>query len=282
MKIRAAVLEESGSRSSSSTSSSQARRPGEVLVRARGLRRLPHRSLHGQRPTRRAIRRACSGIRARAWSRTWARGDAACAGRPRDHALRPRVAECVHCLQPAHHRCIAIREQQALGDLPDGTRGGRAATIPAALHGHLDVAEATATPEIARAKVSPGRPSRGQRASSPAASPPGPRRLLHGPGRARDHRRGIGCGLVGLGAVAGCRLRGRRADHRDRPLGGAPRAWHAITAPPHTTLAAMASSMRSSEITGGSGCDYTFEATGHVQVMRQAVESAREAWGLAR
>ena len=35
------------------------------------------------------------------------------------------------------------------------------------------------------------------------------------------------------------------------------------------------------EMTGGFGADYTFEATGNVRVMRQAVESAREAWGLA-
>ena len=33
--------------------------------------------------------------------------------------------------------------------------------------------------------------------------------------------------------------------------------------------------------TGGFGADYTFEATGNVQVMQQAVEAAREAWGLA-
>ncbi|HET8742919.1 MAG TPA: zinc-binding dehydrogenase, partial [Gaiella sp.] len=35
------------------------------------------------------------------------------------------------------------------------------------------------------------------------------------------------------------------------------------------------------EETGGFGVDYTFEATGNVTVMRQAVEAAREAWGLA-
>src|SRR5207244_13645779 len=33
--------------------------------------------------------------------------------------------------------------------------------------------------------------------------------------------------------------------------------------------------------TGGFGADYTFEATGNVGVMRQAVEAAREGWGLA-
>jgi S-(hydroxymethyl)glutathione dehydrogenase/alcohol dehydrogenase len=36
----------------------------------------------------------------------------------------------------------------------------------------------------------------------------------------------------------------------------------------------------SREETGGFGADYTFEATGNVAVMRQAVESARMGWGL--
>src|SRR5207253_2235596 len=35
------------------------------------------------------------------------------------------------------------------------------------------------------------------------------------------------------------------------------------------------------ELTGGFGADYTFEATGSVAVMRQAVEAARIGWGLA-
>jgi S-(hydroxymethyl)glutathione dehydrogenase/alcohol dehydrogenase len=34
-------------------------------------------------------------------------------------------------------------------------------------------------------------------------------------------------------------------------------------------------------MTDGLGADYTFEATGNVNVMRQAVESARMGWGLA-
>src|SRR4029079_4458904 len=34
------------------------------------------------------------------------------------------------------------------------------------------------------------------------------------------------------------------------------------------------------EETGGFGADYTFEATGNVKVMQQAVESARMGWGL--
>ena len=34
------------------------------------------------------------------------------------------------------------------------------------------------------------------------------------------------------------------------------------------------------DLTDGFGADYTFEATGNVKVMRQAVESARMGWGL--
>ena len=35
------------------------------------------------------------------------------------------------------------------------------------------------------------------------------------------------------------------------------------------------------EETGGFGADFTFEATGNVDVMRQAVEAARMGWGVA-
>jgi len=38
---------------------------------------------------------------------------------------------------------------------------------------------------------------------------------------------------------------------------------------------------RIADLTDGFGADYTFEATGNVAVMRQAVESARMGWGLA-
>ena len=34
------------------------------------------------------------------------------------------------------------------------------------------------------------------------------------------------------------------------------------------------------DMTGGFGADYTFEATGNVKVMAQAVEAARMGWGL--
>ena len=42
-------------------------------------------------------------------------------GRSRDHAVRPGCGECIHCRSPRTNRCVAIRDQQGLGYLPDGT-----------------------------------------------------------------------------------------------------------------------------------------------------------------
>jgi S-(hydroxymethyl)glutathione dehydrogenase/alcohol dehydrogenase len=85
--------------------------------------------------------------------------------------------------------------------------------------------------------------------------------------------------MVGLGAVAGCRLAGAErvicVDKSDERLAlargqGATDTWIADD----QTVA------RVLEETGGFGADYTFEATGLVDVMRQAVEAARMGWGL--
>src|SRR6476660_10392883 len=90
----------------------------------------------------------------------------------------------------------------------------------------------------------------------------------------------FGAGLVGLGAVAGCRLQGAgriicvdlSPERLELARGqGATDVW---TGGDDTVARVL-------EETGGFGADYTFEATGLVSVMRQAVESAREAWGLA-
>jgi S-(hydroxymethyl)glutathione dehydrogenase/alcohol dehydrogenase len=89
----------------------------------------------------------------------------------------------------------------------------------------------------------------------------------------------FGAGMVGLGAVAGCRLQGAERiicvdlseDRLELARGqGAGECWHADE---HTVERVL-------EATGGFGADYTFEATGLVSVMREAVEAARMGWGL--
>ena len=89
----------------------------------------------------------------------------------------------------------------------------------------------------------------------------------------------FGAGMVGLGAVAGCRLQGAEriicVDMSEGRLELA-RGQGAT----ETMIGGDDTVERIVEMTGGFGADYTFEATGNVKVMRQAVESARMGWGL--
>jgi S-(hydroxymethyl)glutathione dehydrogenase/alcohol dehydrogenase len=85
--------------------------------------------------------------------------------------------------------------------------------------------------------------------------------------------------MVGLGAVAGCRLAGAErivcVDLSEDRLALA-RGQGAT----ETMVGGEGTVEKIVEMTGGFGADYTFEATGNVKVMRQAVESARMGWGL--
>jgi S-(hydroxymethyl)glutathione dehydrogenase/alcohol dehydrogenase len=204
--------------------------------------------------------------------------------RPGDHVITlfaPECGECIHCRSERTNRCIAIRDQQGLGYLPDGTarlsRGGEELRH---FMGTSTFAEYTVMPEIALAKVDPDAPLEG---CAPFACG-----LSTGIGAALYTARVdpgstcavFGCGLVGLGAVIGARLAGARRivaiDLAEDRLEQA--RHHGAT---DTRLASDDTVEWLREETGGFGADYTFEATGNVSVMRQAVEAAREAWGLA-
>ena len=84
---------------------------------------------------------------------------------------------------------------------------------------------------------------------------------------------------MGLGAVAGARLAGAERivaiDLAEERLDQA-RAQGATD----TLIGGPDAVEQVLEMTGGFGADYTFEATGNVKVMRQAVEAARMGWGL--
>jgi S-(hydroxymethyl)glutathione dehydrogenase/alcohol dehydrogenase len=192
----------------------------------------------------------------------------------------PQCRECEHCRSPKTNLCLAIREQQNLGYLPDGTtrlyRGGDPIRH---FMGTSTFAEYTVMPEIALAKVSPeAQPDRAclfacglstglGAAINTAKVEPGSTCVV------------FGAGMVGLGAVAGCRLEGAERiicvdmsmERLELARGqGATDVW---VGGPETVARVL-------EETRGFGADYTFEATGLVQVMRQAVESARMGWGL--
>jgi S-(hydroxymethyl)glutathione dehydrogenase / alcohol dehydrogenase len=193
----------------------------------------------------------------------------------------PECGKCIHCLSPRTNRCIAIREQQGLGYLPDGTsRLARGDEILRHFMGTSTFAEATVMPEIALAKVASDVPADGASIFACGLSTGLGAAFYTAQVEAGTTCAVFGCGLVGLGAVAGCRLRGAdqivAIDLSEERLAMA--RHHGAT---HTMLAGDGVVDALRELTGGYGCDYTFEATGNVKVMRQAVEAAREAWGLA-
>jgi S-(hydroxymethyl)glutathione dehydrogenase/alcohol dehydrogenase len=203
---------------------------------------------------------------------------------PGDHVVTlfsPQCRECEHCRDPRTNLCLAIREQQGQGFLPDGTtRLSRDGEPIRHFMGTSTFAEATVMPEIALAKVSAEAPL--DRACLFACG------LSTGLGAAMNTAKVapgstcavFGAGMVGLGAVAGCRLQGADRivcvdlSEERLSLARGQGATDTLVAGPDTVAEVV-------ELTSGLGADYTFEATGNVNVMRQAVESARMGWGLA-
>jgi S-(hydroxymethyl)glutathione dehydrogenase/alcohol dehydrogenase len=202
---------------------------------------------------------------------------------PGDHVVTlfsPQCGECIHCLDPRTNLCLAIREEQNKGHLPDGTtRISRDGEEIRGFMGCSTFAEYTVMPEIALAKVSPEAPfehaclfacglSTGLGAAiNTAAVRPGSTCAV------------FGAGMVGLGAVAGCRLQGAE---RIICVDLSPQRLELAGGQGATDLleGGEGAVERILEMTGGFGADYTFEATGNVAVMRQAVEAARMGWGL--
>ena len=281
MKIRAAVLEEFGAPLVVQEVELAEPKAGEVLVRlvACGVCHTDLYTASGADPSGYAptvLGHEGAGVVERV-------GDGVDSLAPGDHVVTlfsPQCRECVHCRSTRTNLCMAIREEQGKGHLPDGTvrlsRGGEPIRH---FMGTSTFAEYTVMPEIALAKVSPEAPLEGAAlfacglstglgaAIKTAAVEPGSTCVV------------FGAGMVGLGAVAGCRLQGAERiicvdlSEERLELATGQGATETMLGGPDTVE-------RIVETTGGFGADYTFEATGNVAVMRQAVESARMGWGL--
>ncbi len=202
---------------------------------------------------------------------------------PGDHVITlfsPQCGRCTHCLSPRTNLCLAIRDQQNRGFLPDGTtRLHRNGEPLRHFMGTSTFAQYAVMPEIALARISPEAPldaaclfacglSTGLGAAmKTAAVAEGSTCVV------------FGAGMVGLGAVAGCRLQGAERvicvdlSPERMELARGQGATETLAGGPDTVERVL-------ELTGGFGADYTFEATGNVAVMRQAVEAARMGWGL--
>jgi S-(hydroxymethyl)glutathione dehydrogenase/alcohol dehydrogenase len=282
VKVRAAVLEEFGAPLQVQELELAEPKAGEVLVRlvACGV---CHTDLYtasgadpsGYSPT--VLGHEGAGVVERV-------GEAVTDVEPGDHVVTlfsPQCRHCEHCRDHRTNLCLAIREQQNQGHLPDGTtRLSRNGEPIRHFMGTSTFAEYTVMPEIALAKIDPEAPL--DRACLFACG------LSTGLGAAMNTAKVapgttcvvFGAGMVGLGAVAGCRLQGAERIvvvdlSEDRlELARGQGATDTLVGGPDAVQQIV-------DMTNGFGADYTFEATGNVKVMRQAVESARMGWGLA-
>ena len=282
MQIRAAVLEEFGRPLVVQDVELDAPGPGEALVRvhACGVCHTDLYTASGADPTGYApcvLGHEGAGV-------VEAVGEGVTLVAPGDHVVTlfaPECGECVHCTDARTNRCVAIRDLQGDGYLPDGTtrlhRGGERLRH---FMGTSTFAEATVMPGIALAKVSPEAPFAGAAVFACGLSTGIGAALYTAKVQPGVTVAVFGCGLVGLGCVVGARLAGAgrivAIDLSEERLA------HALHHGATDTMLAGPDTVESLRAeTGGFGCDYTFEATGNVAVMRQAVEAAREAWGLA-
>src|SRR6476659_1887627 len=281
MKIRAAVLESFDAPLEVQELDLAEPEPGEVLVRlvACGVCHTDLYTASGADPSGYAptvLGHEGAGVVERV-------GDGVTSVTQGDHVVTlfsPQCRECIHCKSTRTNLCLAIREQQNKGFLPDGTARLSLDGEPVRhFMGTSTFAEYTVMPEIALAKINPEAPLEG--AALFACG------LSTGLGAAMNTAKVdagstcvvFGAGMVGLGAVIGCRLQGAERIvcvdlSEDRlELARGQGATETMTGGDDAVE-------RIVEMTGGFGADYTFEATGNVKVMRQAVESARMGWGL--
>ena len=281
MKIRAAVLEQFGQPLVVQELDLEEPRAGEVLVRleACGVCHTDLYTASGADPSGYSpcvLGHEGAGVVEKV-------GDGVTSVTVGDHVVtlfQPQCNECVNCRSGKTNICLGIREQQNLGYLPDGTaRLSRDGQPIRHFMGCSTFADYTVMPEVALAKVDPAAPA--------AICAPFACGLSTGLGAAMYRAQVeagstcvvFGAGLVGLGAVAGSRL--QRADRiicvdlsDDRlELARGQGATDTLVAGDGVVDQLL-------ELTDGFGADYTFEATGLVKVMRQAVESARIGWGL--
>jgi len=280
MRVKAAVLEQFGEPLVVQDVDLQEPGPGEVLVRvvACGVCHTDLVTACGDDPTGYApvvLGHEGAGV-------VEAVGEGVTLVAPGDHVLTMFEAECgrcPNCLSGSTNICTAHRDEQDRGYFADGTtrlsRGGEPLRH---FLGASAFAEYTVMPEIALARIDPEAPleeacvfacgyTTGLGAAiEVAAVAPGSSCAV------------FGAGLVGLGAVAGCRIRGAEriiaVDLSEERLALARRhgATETVTGGPEAVETIR-------DRTGGLGADYTFEATGNVAVMAQAVAAARMGWG---
>ncbi|MEX0970478.1 MAG: S-(hydroxymethyl)glutathione dehydrogenase/class III alcohol dehydrogenase [Paracoccaceae bacterium] len=204
---------------------------------------------------------------------------------PGDHVIplyTPECRECDYCLNPKTNLCQKIRTTQGAGVMPDGTSRFSMLDGTPILHymGCSTFSNHTVLPEIALAKVRKDAPfdkicyigcgvTTGIGAVINTAKVEiGSRAIV------------FGLGGIGLNVIQGLRLAGADqivgVDINPGKVEMGKRFGMTDFVNPKEVAGDLVGHLV--ELTGG-GADYTFDATGNVQVMRTALESAHKGWG---
>src|ERR1700722_3482426 len=203
---------------------------------------------------------------------------------PGDHVIplyTPECRQCKACLSRKTNLCTAIRGSQGRGVMPDGT--SRFSYKGRTIHHYMGCstfANFTVLPEIALAKVRTDAPFDkicyiGCGVTTGVGAVINTAKVEAG-----ANAISFGLGGIGLNVIQGLRLVG--ADkiigvdiNPDREAWGA-RFGMTHFVNPTTVSGDLVAHLV--ELTGG-GADYTFDATGNVTVMRQALEACHRGWG---
>jgi S-(hydroxymethyl)glutathione dehydrogenase/alcohol dehydrogenase len=205
--------------------------------------------------------------------------------KPGDHVIPLYTAECrecEYCLHPKTNLCQKVRATQGQGLMPDGTSRFSMLDGTPILHymGCSTFSNHTVLPEISLAKIRPDAPF-DKVCYIGCGVTTGIGAVIY-TAKVEIGSRAIvfGLGGIGLNVIQGLRLAGA-----DQIVG--------VDVNPGKKVMAerfgMTDFVNPTEVEGDlvpylvdltkGGADYTFDATGNVQVMRAALESAHKGWG---
>ncbi|MCZ0813733.1 MAG: S-(hydroxymethyl)glutathione dehydrogenase/class III alcohol dehydrogenase [Pseudomonadota bacterium] len=204
---------------------------------------------------------------------------------PGDHVIplyTPECRECDYCLNPKTNLCQSIRSTQGQGVMPDGTSRFSMLDGTPILHymGCSTFSNHSVLPEIALAKVRKDAPFDkicyiGCGVTTGIGAVINTAKVEIG-----STAIVFGLGGIGLNVIQGLRLAGADqivgVDLNPGKVDMATRFGMTDFVNPTEVEGDLVAHLV--ELTGGGG-DYTFDATGNVQVMRTALESAHKGWG---
>ncbi len=202
-----------------------------------------------------------------------------------DHVIplyTPECRQCEYCLNPKTNLCQAIRETQGQGLMPDGTSRFSMLDGTPILHymGCSTFSNYTVLPEIALAKINSNAPF--EKVCYIGCGVTTGLGAVMNTAKVEIGSRAIvfGLGGIGLNVIQGLKLAGADqivgVDLNSGKQSMAEKFGMTDFVNPSDVNDDLVAHLV--KITNG-GADYTFDATGNVNVMRTALESAHKGWG---